>query len=186
MGGRECGPARYSGRRALSVFFGICVAVAGCKRDAPVTADTKEQHERDLAALPQAASVEGPLAAESSARLKDSETVTLEALTAALTAQGLSFGEARQLMARPQLALYCARADSTSGLDVTVCEYPSAGQAERGEKEGNAVLDKVAGHSSHRQKKSVLHLVTRSDAPATEWQKVVAAFEALAASDVGR
>jgi hypothetical protein len=183
VGGIGSGP--YFVRASALVFLLICWGSTGCKKSQPPAENPAEQHTKDLAALPQAPTVGGQLEAEGKARLKDADTITLEQLEDVLKVQGLSFGETRQLMAKQQLALYCARADSTNGIDVTVCEYPSADQAKRGETEGNIVMNKVAGHSSRVRKKSVLHLVRRSDAPDADVEKVFAAFEGLAA-DAGR
>jgi hypothetical protein len=166
----------------LAVFFAICFFGACKRNEAP---DPAAQHAKDLAALPRAESLDGLLVAESRARLQDSETVTLEQVAAALKAVGIELGPSRQLMARTQLALYCARANAPDGLDVTVCEYPSAEQAKRGEQEGNAVLDKVAGHSSRVRGKSVLHVVRRSDTPEADVEKVYAAFAGVSL-DAGR
>jgi hypothetical protein len=166
----------------LAVFFAICFLPA-CKRTE--TPDPAAQKAKDLAALPRAESLDGLLVAESRARLQDSDTVTLELVAQALKAQGIELGPSRQLMARTQLALYCARADSPTGLDVTVCEYPSAEQAQRGEQEGNAVMNKVAGHSSRVRGKSVLHVVRRSDTPDADVEKVYAAFQGVTL-DAGR
>ena len=82
-------------------------------------------------------------------------------------------------MARTQLALYCAMADGTDGVTITVCEYPSADAAVNGEREANIVQSKVAGHSSRVHKKTVLHLVRKSTTPDATVEKILAAFDAL-------
>lgn len=134
----------------------------------------------DLAALPQSGgSMAGQMAAELAARVKDAETITFEQLKEALVKDGEGFGPDRQLMARAELAIYCARGDTLDGMILTVCEYPSAGQAERGEKEANLVQAKIAGHSSKHRKKSVLHVVAQSTTPTEKVAHVFEVFERL-------
>lgn len=165
--------------------------MAGCKCAEPKPADPQAvdkkvdvmnppvdvQRQADLAALPQTGgSLVDQLAAEAAARPKD--TGTLEAVMAAVAKDGVTFGPTRQAWAQKQLALYCASADSTDGVLVTVCEYPSAEQAGRGEKESNIVQGKLPMHQSVVRKKSVLHVVPRSDAPPETVKKILAAFDA--------
>ena len=115
--------------------------------------------------------------AESGARLTD--TVTFEALSAALAKDGITFGASKQTFGKKLLAHYCATADSTDGMIVTVCEYPSADQAGRGQIEGDTINKATAGHQSRLRKKSVLHLVARSDTPPEHVAKVLSTFEGL-------
>jgi hypothetical protein len=165
--------ARYFARPPGLVLFAIIFSLSACKPNA------EEQRKRDLAALPQGGSLPGQLQAEAAARLGDADTITFEKLKAALEKDGVMLGPTRQVVARNQLAIFCAAADSNDGLIVTVCEYPSPEQAKRGEIEANLVADKIAGHSSKVRKKSVLHLVHRSDTPDAQVAKVFAAFERL-------
>ena len=88
-------------------------------------------------------------------------------------------------MAKKQLALYCASADSVDGMLITVCEYPSAETAVEGEREANIMASQLAGHTSRVRKKSVLHLVRRSTTPDATVEKVFTTFDALPVTDGG-
>lgn len=135
------------------------------------------QRELDLSRLPQAGgSLDDQLGAEAAAR--PSGTPSLELLTAALLPQGLSLGPPRQIYGRKHLATYCATAETT-GIIVTMCEYPTEEQAQRGERESNLMFDKMTGHRSKVRRQSVLHVVARSDVAAEQLGKIWAAFEAL-------
>lgn len=156
--------------------------MGGCKCSEPKAIETPPpvvnavdaQRQADLDALPRAAgALPDQLAAEAAAR--PSGTPTLESVMAA---SGVSFGPPRQIWGVKQLAIYCAGADSTDGMIVTVCEYPSEAQAGRGEKEANIIQGKLPLHQSRVHKKSVLHVVPRSDTPAESVKKVIDAFEA--------
>src|SRR5262249_50922251 len=104
MGGSGTGSAPYFGRSATAVFFAIC-ALAACRKNEPKTEpNPAEQRAKDVSALPQAGTVDGQLQAESAARLKDADTITLDQLEDVLKGQGITFGPSRQLMARQQLA----------------------------------------------------------------------------------
>ncbi len=129
--------------------------------------------------MPQGGSLQGQLVAESAARLHDPETPTLEALEAAVAPDHITFNATQQLMGTKHLALYCARAVSSNSVSVSICEYPSIDQAKRGETESNIVMNQVAGHTSIVHKKSVMHLVAPTTAPAPEVEKIKAAFNAL-------
>jgi hypothetical protein len=176
--------ARYPYRACLSVFAVLAiVSLASCKclkhGGEPTTFPADDaQRQADLAALPHGSgSLEDQLAAEAAARTKD--TLTLEGVLQAVANDGVAFGAARQVSGQKMLAVYCATADSFQGLIVTVCEYPSADQAKRGETEANLVANQTAGHQSRVRGKSVLHLVARSDAQQEHIAKVLAAFDSL-------
>lgn len=174
------GPRRYFGGHIRTVFFAIFLGLfaAACRKDEkaappPPPAPKADPH----AGLPQAATLAGQLAAESSARQKDADTISLEKLQAALQPQGITFGPTRQLMGRTHLAIYCGRADGADGVEVTVCEYPSAEAAKAGEQESNKVLGQEQLHMSRVRKKSVLHLLKKSTTPDETVQKIFAAFD---------
>ncbi len=131
------------------------------------------------AGLPVAGTLDGQLAAEAAARLNDAETVTLERLTAALEPQGVALGPPKQGMAKKHLALYCATADGSEGIIVTVCEYSTAEAAANGDRESSALTSKIAGHVSRVHGKSVLHLVRPSTVSEATVEKVLATFSAL-------
>jgi hypothetical protein len=136
------------------------------------------QRQADLAALPRSGgSLPDQLAAEAAARPKD--TPTLEQVMDASQRAGVAFTTPRQLWGVKQLAIYCAAVDSADGMIVTVCEYPTAEQAARGEKEANLVQGRLPRHQSRVRRKSVLHLVPRSDTPDATVTAVLAAFESL-------
>lgn len=167
-------------------FAAALSALAGCKcaetkPAEPIKVEKNEraaQREADLAVLPRAAgTLVDQLAAEAAARQPDAPS--LEKLTASLSAQSVTLGPSRQVLGNKQLAIYCASADSSDGVLVTVCEYPSDAQAERGEADANVVQSQIAGHQSARNKKSVLHVVARSDTPAATVDKVLSAFKSL-------
>lgn len=144
--------------------------LAGCK--------CADQREQDLAKLPRASgTLQDQLAAEAAARPPD--TATLEALTASLTKEGITFNAARQGYGRKLLATYCASADSTNGMIVTICEYPSPEQAARGEAEAKVLGAQLAGFQSRVRKKSVLQVVARSDTPPEQVAKVLSIFDGL-------
>lgn len=175
---------RTSHETLAPVCFALAIfALAGCKCAETKPVDGAEvekkaaaaQREADLAALPRAAgTLVDQLAAEAAAR--QPEAVSLEELTVVLTQVGLTVGPPRQTLANKQLAIYCASADTSDGLLISVCEYPSDEQAQRGEVEANVVQNQLAGHQSRRKKKSVLHVVARSDTPPATVDKVLAAF----------
>ena len=175
---------RTSHETLAPVCFALAVvALTSCKcaETKPIDPGEVEKkaaavhREADLAARPQAGgSLVDQLAAEAAARQPD--TVSLEKVTSVLTQVGLTVGPPRQNLGNKQLAIYCASADTSDGLLLTVCEYPSDAQAERGEAEANLVQHQLAGHQSRRKKKSVLHLVPRSDTPPATVEKVLAAF----------
>ena len=175
MGRRDAAP--YSYERACSVFLFVVLSIAGCKCSEPKpSADAVRQE--DLARLPQASgSMQDQLNVEAGGRPTD--TVTFEALSAALAKDGITFGASKQTYGKKLLAHYCATADSTDGMIVTVCEYPSADQAARGQTEGDTINKATAGHQSRLRKKSVLHLVARSDTPPEHVAKVLSTFEGL-------
>jgi hypothetical protein len=163
--------ARYSKEGGRSVFVIVAFLLfGGCK-----CADKREE---DLARLPRASgTLQDQLAAEAAARPAD--TGTLEALTASLAKEGITFNAPRQGFGRKLLATYCASADSTSGMIVTVCEYPSPEQASRGEAEAKIIGAQLAGFQSRTSKKSVLQIVARSDTPPEQVAKVLSIFEGL-------
>jgi hypothetical protein len=173
MGRRDA--ARYSkeGWRSVCVVLSI-VGFTGCKC---AESNPAVQRTEDLAQLPQGSgSLQDQLAAEAAGR--PTGTPTLEALTGALK-QTISFGALRQVYGQKMLASYCASVDSADGLLVTICEYPSPEQAKRGETESNLLFSKLAGHQSRVSKKSVLHLVARSDTPPEHVAKVLSTFDGL-------
>jgi hypothetical protein len=173
MGRRDA--ARYSkeGWRSVCVVLSI-VGFAGCKC---AESNPAAQRTEDLAKLPQGAgSLQDQLAAEAAGR--PTGTPTLEALTAAVK-DSVSVGMPRQVLGQKMLASYCASVDSSDGMLVTICEYPSPEQAKRGETESNLLFSKLVGHQSRVNKKSVLHLVARSDTPPEHVAKVLSAFEGL-------
>lgn len=169
--------ARYPNRVGASVWCLVAiVGLSGCKCAEPNKPDAGDvQREADLSVLPQAGgSLQDQLAAEAAARTKD--TPTLEGVIE--RAAGVPFAAPRQSYGRKLLAIYCASVDSLDGLIVTVCEYPTPEQAKRGEAEANLLNAKLPGHQSRVRKKSVLHVVARSDTPATSVEKVLGAFDA--------
>lgn len=170
--GREDGAARYSKEGRRSVFLVLAfLSLSGCKC-------AERQRAEDLARLPQGSgSLQDQLAAEAAGRPAD--TVTLEAMIAALTKEGVSFAAPRQGYGKKLLASYCASADSTDGMILTICEYPSPEQAGRGEAEGRVLGAQLAGYQSRVRKKSVLQLVARSDTPAAHVAKVLSTFDGL-------
>ena len=173
MTGRKAA-TRYSKQVGSSVFvIVVFLTVTGCK-----CADPAAQRQEDLARLPQgAASLQDQLVAEAAAR--PGATGTLEALMASLTKDGVTFNATRQGFGKKLRALYCASADSTDGMIVTVCEYPSPEQARRGELESKTLGAMVAGFQSRVSKKSVLQLVIRSDTPPEHASKVLSTFDRL-------
>lgn len=166
--------ARYSKEGRWLVFLLVTfLCLAGCKCPNP-----REQREQDLAKLPRGSgSLQDQLAAEAAAR--PSDTGTLEALTASLTKEGITFNAPRQGFGRKLLATYCASADSTSGMIVTICEYPSPEQAQRGEAEAKVIGSQLSRFQSRVSKKSVLQIVSRSDTPPEQVAKVLSIFEGL-------
>ncbi|MBL8953286.1 MAG: hypothetical protein JNK82_21080 [Myxococcaceae bacterium] len=170
----NCGARRYFGAAAVSVFLGISGGFS-CKKSEPPPLP-----KRDFAAgLPQAPTLDGQLAAEAAARLNDADTITIEQLSKALEPQGVTFGPPKQSMGKKQLALYCATADGSEGLIVTVCEYPDAEAAVNGEQESRVLSAQIAGHTARVQGKSVLHLIQKSTTPQATVDKVLATFASL-------
>jgi hypothetical protein len=170
--------ARYSkeGWPSVFVFVGF-LAMSGCKCADP-KADAAAQREADLAVLPQASgSLQDQLAAEAANR--PGQTATLEALTAALTKEGVAFNAPHQAYGKKLLAIYCASVDSADGMIITVCEYPSAEHALRGQAEASSVGKLLAGWQSRVSRKSVLQLVARSDTPPEHVAKVLSTFDGL-------
>jgi hypothetical protein len=163
----------------------VLTAFSGCKCAEPqsvapqvvekkVDVAVDAQRQADLDALPKSGgSLPDQLAAEAAARPKD--TATLEGVMAG---SGVAFRAPRQLWGVKQLAIYCASADTNDGMIVSVCEYPTPEQAARGEKEANLVQGQLPLHQSKVHKKSVLHVVPRSDTPPETLKKVLDAFEA--------
>lgn len=146
-------------------------SVGGCKC-------AEAQRKEDLDRLPQASgSLQDQLAAEAAGR--PPETPTLEALMASLTKEGVAFGAPRQVYGKKLLASYCGAVDSLDGMIITVCEYPSAGQATRGEAEGKIIGVLTAGFQSRVKKQSVLLLVSRSTTPPENVAKVLSTFDGL-------
>lgn len=128
--------------------------------------------------MPQAAgSLQDQLAAEAASR--PAETPTVDALVASLTREGIAFGALRQVYGKKLLATYCGSVDSTDGMIITVCEYPSADQATRGEAEGKLFGALTPGFQSRVKKKSVLMLVSRSTTPPENVAKVLSTFDGL-------
>ena len=173
MGRRDAAAYSKQGWRSVCVVLSI-VGMSACKCAEPNPA---AQRTEDLAKLPQGSgSLQDQLAAEAAGR--PTGTPTLEALAAAVK-ETVSFGVPRQVYGQKMLASYCASADSLDGMLVTICEYPSPEQAKRGETESNLLFSKLAGHQSRVSKKSVLHLVARSDTPPEHVAKVLSTFEGL-------
>ena len=173
MGRRDAAAYSKQGWRSVCVVLSIA-GFGGCKCAEPNPA---AQRTEDLAKLPQGSgSLQDQLAAEAAGR--PAGTPTLEALTAAVK-ETVSLGAPRQVYGQKMLASYCASADSLDGMLVTICEYPSPEQAKRGETESNLLFSKLAGHQSRVSKKSVLHLVARSDTPPEHVAKVLSTFEGL-------
>lgn len=135
------------------------------------------ERQRDVDALPPVVGgLNEMLDAERSHRPTHGVTATLEQLMAA---SGLSYGATRQTLGRTTLALYCASADSSVGLTVTVCEYPGVEQAKRGLAEATAVRGKMTGWQATVSKQSVLELLVRPDTPPEKVDAVRSAFEKL-------
>lgn len=172
VGQRDSARCSNQGRLPVLAFLALLTFV-GCK-----CPDPQRQRQEDLARLPQGAgSLQDQLAAESAGRPR--ETGTLEALIAALTKDNISFNAPRQGFGKKLLASYCASADSSDGMIVTVCEYPTPEQAKRGEAEARLVGSLTAGYQSKVSKKSVLQVVARSTTPPEHVAKVLSIFDAL-------
>ncbi len=155
----------------LALALSALLLLGGCR------CRSGESRDADLARLPQSGgSLGDQFAAEAAARPEGAPS--LEKLAAALAPAGLVLGPTRQVFGRKHLAVYCASAD-VGGMTLTLCEYPSAEQAARGELESNLLFDKVSGHHSKVRRQSALHVVARSDASAEQLAAVWAAFEAL-------
>ena len=164
-------------RSLAGVGLAALLLVGGCTCSSSKES-AEAQRAADLAKLPKGGgSLQDQLAAEAAARPRD--TASLEALTTALTKEGITFNAPRQLYGQKLLAVYCSAADSTNGLIVTVCEYPDAEQAARGLAEANLIGAKLSGYQSKVSKKSVLQVVARSDTPPEHVAKVLGIFEAL-------
>ena len=171
-------PAPYSKQGGGSVWLFLAfLSFAGCKCADP-KANAEAQRQEDLARLPQGTgTLQDQLAAEAAGRPPD--TGTLEALVGGLAKDGVIFNAPRQVYGKKLLASYCASADSTSGMIVTVCEYPNAEQAKRGEVEAQVMGAQTAGYQSRVSKKSVLQVVARSDTPPEQLAKVLRIFDGL-------
>jgi hypothetical protein len=170
--------ARYSklGRVSVFTFLGL-LTLSGCKCAEPKP-NPEQLKQEDLARLPNGSgSLADQFAAEAAAR--PGETATLEALIASLTKEGQSFSAPKQGLGKKLFAIYCASADSTDGMIVTVCEYPSNDQARRGEAEARVMGSAMGGYQSRVSKKSVLQLVARSDTPPEHVAKVISTFDGL-------
>lgn len=165
------GARPYFGAPSAAVLIALFAGISCKKAEAP-----PEPKKDFKAGLPQSDTLDGQLAAEAAARLRDAETVTIEQLAKALEPQGVTLGPPKQGMAKKQLALYCATADGSEGIIVTVCEYPTAEAALNGEKESSALMSKIAGHTSRVHGKSVLHLTRPTTTPQATVDKVLAAF----------
>lgn len=164
--------ARYSKEGARSVLWFLAILTLGSCKCA------EKQRAEDLARLPQASgTLQDQLLAEASGRPQ--QTATLEALMASLTKEGIAFNAPRQAYGKKLLASYCASADSVNGMIVTVCEYPTADQAQRGEAEAKIIGKLTAGFQSRVSRKSVLQLVARSDTPPEQVAKVLSTFDGL-------
>lgn len=123
-------------------------------------------------------SLEDQLVAEAAARTGG--TASLEVLSASLTKEGIGFTAPKQGFGKKLLAIFCATADSADGMMiVTVCEYPSREQAQRGQAEAGFMGAKMFGYQSRVSKKSVLIVVARSDAPPDHVAKVLSTFDGL-------
>lgn len=145
----------------------------GCRCQTPV--DANEQRNRDLAVLPSVAGgIDEQLAAELAAR--PAGVVTLEQVMARAQQRGVRFGAPRQIIARSVRALYCSSVESADGLILTVCEYPSAEQCERGEADVKQVQQAVPNHQTRRTGQSLLQVLSRSD---TKPETVAAVLEAF-------
>jgi hypothetical protein len=116
------------------------------------------------------------LEAERQHRPAQGITPTLEGVTAG---SGLPFDAPQQSLGRSVLALYCASADSSSGVRVTVCEYPGPEQAKRGFTEVTAVRGKMTGWQGTVRKQSTLELLVRPQATKEAVEAVRGAFERL-------
>ncbi len=173
MGRRDA--ARYSKQGWGSVFLALTFLIlGGCK----CTESKDKQREEDLARLPKpSGTLQDQFAAELAAR--PGGTGTLEGLIEGLTKEGITFNAPRQPFARKQLALYCNSVDSTDGMIMTVCEYPSPEQAKRGQAESEQLGKLTAGYQSRVSKKSVLQLISRSDTPPEHVAKVLRIFDGL-------
>lgn len=121
--------------------------------------------------------LEDQLRAEAGARTGD--TATMEALIASLTKEGVTFTPPQQGFGKNLLAIYCATADSSDGMIITVCEYPSPEQARRGAEVAGLIGTKTSGFQSRVSKKSVLIVVARSDALPDHVAKVLSTFDVL-------
>ena len=163
---------RYSKEGWRSVLLAVVFfTVGGCKC-------AEAQRKEDLERLPQGAgSLQDQLAAEAAGR--PGQTPTLEALMAPLTKDGVAFGAPRQLYGKKLLATYCAAVDSLDGMIITLCEYPTADQATRGEAEAKLTGSLTAGFQSRVKRKSVLQLVSRSTTPPENVAKVLTTFDGL-------
>ncbi len=169
---------RYAKQGVGLVFiFLLGVTLAGCKCSDPKE-KAEEQRQEDLARLPSGGgTLEDQLFAEAKARTGD--TGSLDSLITSLTKEGVTFTAPKQGFGKKLLAIYCATADSTDGMIITVCEYPSPEQAKRGEAVAGLIGTKTAGFQSRVSKKSVLLVVARSDTPPEHVAKVLSTFDGL-------
>ena len=170
--------APYPNELSRSVLIAVTFLLAcGCKCGDP-KAEAEALRQADLASLPQSAgSLQDQLNAEAGGR--PTQTATLEGLIAALAKGGVTFTAPHQAYGKKLLASFCASADSTDGMIVTVCEYPSPEQAQRGQAEAKVIGALLAGWQSRVSKKSVLQLVARSDTPPEQVAKVLSTFDGL-------
>lgn len=174
------GARPYFGPPSALVFSWIFAAIflAACRKEEQPPAPPPAAKPDFRAGLPQGLTLDAQLAAEAAARSSDPDTITLERLSSALSDAGIGLGSVRQVMAKHQVAIFCATGEAADGVNVTVCEYPSPEAAVNGEREANVFASKVAGHLSRVRKKSVLHLIKKSTTPDATVEKILAAFDA--------
>jgi hypothetical protein len=116
------------------------------------------------------------LAAEKASRLKDGDTIAIEAV---IQKSQVAFEAPQQTLGRAVLALFCGTATSPDGFTIIHCEYPTLEQAARGAAEIKAVRGATSRWTFKARKKSTLEVVARSDAKKESVDAVLAAFEAL-------
>jgi hypothetical protein len=160
-------------RAALVVAL---VAALGCRDATPPRAPelTTPAVEPPAGA---ARSLERRLAEERAAR--PAGAVGIEALASALAARGVEVVRARQVLAAPVGARYCAAAATRGGLGLALCEFDSQAAAEEGLRRSRARFDRsMPGRRLAAAGGSLLTIA--SDGP--EAQLAAESFAALGAT----
>ena len=173
--------------RKAALWLGLTVTGLGCGKSSPPTVTRANQTAPAAAASASAAPVVDPAILQMSlmerlqheASTRPSARPSVDAVAAALSARGMRLERWKQVLASPLGARFCMAGQTVQGNVVSVCEFGSAAQAEKGLSYSHATFDRVIPNRSLIRRESTLLTISPAGA-AAENDEVKAAREIFA------